>query len=287
MITNFVQALLSLVNEVLLWLPRLLTFAIILIVGYFIARIVRTLLTKVLRVVRFDDIAHRAGIDRALQMAGTRLDAAAVLAYVAFWWIFLAFIEMAVNSLGLTQISAWINSILGYLPNVFAAILILIIGALIANVVAGVVRGAATEARLSTANLLGTTARWAILIFAFLTALTQLNVAQNMIFILFAAFVGMAALAGGLAFGLGGVEAARGLLAGQSLNSLLQPGQRVQIGQQAGTIVRRDLNTIIIDTGTGQVSIPNAVLTHERVTLLRSDSGVRQPLSPTPANDMR
>src|SRR5579859_3201948 len=98
-------ALLQLLNEVLLFLPRLLTFAIILIVGYFIARVVRSLLTKGLRALRFDDIATRAGVTRALELAGTRLDAAAVLAEVVFWWIFLVFIELAVNSLGLTEIS--------------------------------------------------------------------------------------------------------------------------------------------------------------------------------------
>ena len=277
----------QLLNEVLLFLPRLITFAVILLIGYIIARIVRTLLTKGLRAIHFDDVADRAGVTRALQLAGTRLDAAAVLAAVAFWWIFLVFIEMAVNALGLTQISDFINAVLGYLPNVFVAILILIIGSLLANVVAGVVRGAAGEAGLTTAGLLADVARWAILVFAFLAALTQLNVAQNMVFILFAAFVGMIALAGGLALGLGGVDSARSLLSGWTLGRMLQPGQRVLIGQQQGTVVRHDLNTTVVDTGTGQVSIPNSDLTHERITMLGSDSNpspqIRQPRTPAPA----
>jgi len=284
---NAGDALLQLLNEVLLFLPRLITFAVILLIGYIIARIVRTLLTKGLRAIHFDDVADRAGVTRALQLAGTRLDAAAVLAAVAFWWIFLVFIEMAVNALGLTQISDFINAVLGYLPNVFVAILILIIGSLLANVVAGVVRGAAGEAGLTTAGLLADVARWAILVFAFLAALTQLNVAQNMVFILFAAFVGMIALAGGLALGLGGVDSARSLLSGWTLGRMLQPGQRVLIGQQQGTVVRHDLNTTVVDTGTGQVSIPNSDLTHERITMLGSDSNpspqIRQPRTPAPA----
>jgi Conserved TM helix/Mechanosensitive ion channel len=284
---NAGDALLQLLNEVLLFLPRLITFAVILIVGYIIARVVRTLLTKGLRAVHFDDIANRAGVTRALELAGTRLDAAAVLAAVVFWWIFLVFIELAVNALGLTQISAFINAVLGYLPNVFVAILILIIGSLLANVVAGVVRGAAGEAGLTTAGLLADVARWAILVFAFLAALTQLNVAQNMVFILFAAFVGMIALAGGLALGLGGVDSARSLLSGWTLGRVLQPGQRVLIGQQQGTVVRHDLNTTVVDTGTGQMSIPNSELTHERITMLGSDSNPspqpRQPRTPAPA----
>jgi Conserved TM helix/Mechanosensitive ion channel len=274
------QALLTLLNEVLLFLPRLLTFAVILIVGYIIARVVRALLTKGLRAVHFDNIATRAGVTRALELAGTHLDAAAVLAEVVFWWIFLVFIEMAVDALGLTQITAFINAVLGYIPNVFVAILILIIGALIANVVADVVKGAAGEAGLTMAPMLAGVARWAILLFAFLAALTQLNVAQNMIFILFAALVGMMALAGGLALGLGGVDTARGLISGWAMGRNLQPGQKVQIAGQMGTVVRHDLNTTVVDTGTGQITIPNSELAHEQITLLGSDG---RPPARTPA----
>lgn len=269
--TSVTNTFLNLLNTVLTFLPRIVNAAILLIVGYFVARVVRDLLTKGLRALHFDNIADRAGITRFLRMAGTQLDAARVLAEIVFWWILLFFIEMAFNALELVQITGYINAILGYLPNVFAAVLIVVIGALIANIVADIVRGAAGEAGLSATSLLATVARWAIIIFAVLAALTQLNVAQNMIFILFAAFVGMVALAGGLAFGLGGVDAARGLLSGMSAGRILQPGQRVQIGQHTGTIVRHDLNSTVVDTDTGQIAIPNSELSHERITMLGSD----------------
>ena len=262
------QALLNLLNEVLLFLPRLLSFAVILLVGYIIARIVRDLLTKLLHALHFDAIAERAGISRALELAGTRLDAARVLAEVAFWWIFLVFIEMAVNSLGLVEVTAFINMVLGYIPNLVVAILILVVGALLANVVAGAIRGATAEAGLTTSGLLANVARWAILVFAFLAALTQLNVAQSMIFILFAALVGMLALAGGLSLGLGGVETARSLISGWSMGRVLQPGQRVQIHGQAGTVVRHDLSATVVDTPSGRISIPNSMLSQEELTIL-------------------
>lgn len=266
------DALLQLLNEIFLYVPRVISAAIILLIGYFIARIVRDLLAKGLRLLHFDQIMDRAGVGRMLQAAGTRLDAAAVLATVVFWWVFLMFIENAVNALGLPTITAYLNAVLGYLPNVFAAILILIVGAWLANVVAEIVRGGASGAGLSTAGLLASVARWGILLFAVLTALTELNVAQNMIFILFAGIVAMLAIAGGLAFGLGGVESARSLLAGQTMSAMLQPGQRVQIGQQAGTVLRHDLNSTVLDTESGQISIPNGTLAREQVTVLNGVS---------------
>ena len=279
-VQNVGQALLSLFNEFLLFLPRILNFAIILIVGYIIARLVRAALVRLLRFAHFDQIADRAGVTRALEMAGTRLDAAAVLADVIFWWIFLVFIEMAVDALGLTQITAFINAVLGYIPNVFVAILILIVGSRLANVLAGAIRGATAEAGLTTSGLLANVARWAVLVFAFLAALTQLHVAENMIFILFAAMVGMLALAGGLALGLGGVNTARGLLSGWTMGRMLQPGQRVEIHGQSGTVVRHDLSTTVVDTPSGRISIPNAMLSEEEVHILGPSGGTAAPRQP-------
>ncbi len=278
-------AFLNVWSEVILFIPRLITFLLILLIGYIVARVVRILLTKGLRALHFDNIADRAGVTRGLELAGTRMDAAAVLGAIAFWWIFLVFAEIAFNSLGLTEITVFLNSVLAYLPNIFVAILILIIGMLLANVVAGIVRGAAGEAGLSTASLLAGVARWAIVIFAFLAALTQLNVAQSMIFILTAGIVGMLAIAGGLALGLGGADTARGLIAGWSMGRMLQPGQRVQIGQQSGTVIRHDMSTTVVDTGTGQISIPNASLTHEQIVVLNNGgrSSAKRPPVVTPS----
>jgi small-conductance mechanosensitive channel len=124
-------------------------------------------------------------------------------------------------------------------------------------------------------------AKWAILIFAFLAALTQLRVASGMIMILFAGVVLMFAIAGGLAIGLGGAETARGLIAGMAMGRLLQPGQRVRIGAESGTVVRHDLSSTIVATENGQLSIPNSALTQERITMLSGSNGNgHQPAPP-------
>ena len=202
------DVLLALLNEVLLYVPKVISAAIILIIGYIIARIVRSLVTKGLRLVHFDQVADRAGITAMLQRAGTNMDGARLLGTIAFWWIFLIFIVNALDALALPTITAYLSLLLGYLPRVFVAFLIVVVGALIANVVAGAIRGATAETGTTTSGLLGALARWFILLFAVLAAVTQLGIAQSMIFILFASALGMVALAGGLAFGLGGRETA-------------------------------------------------------------------------------
>jgi len=267
-INNIGDAFNSLFAQIVYYFPKILAALFLLVIGYIVARVLRTLLTKGLRAIKFDQITDRAGVGRALKAAGTNLDAAAVLAALVFWYIFLIFIQMALNALGLVEITAFITAVLAYLPNVFVAIIILIVGALLANIMARVATGAASEAGLGMASLIGNVARYAILGFAVLTALTQLHVGENMVQILFAGLIAMLAIAGGLAFGLGGVDSARGLLAGQSAGSLLQPGQKVRIGDQAGTVVRHDINSTVLKTDNGQISIPNSALGHEHVTVL-------------------
>src|SRR5258707_10709489 len=264
-IHNAGEAFSTLLGEVLNFLPLLIVATLLLIIGYFIAKAVRELMTRALRALHFDDVANRAGITRALRLAGTQLDAAGVLADIEFWWILLVFIELAMNTLGLVQISAFLNAVLGYIPNVIAAVLIVVIGGLLARVIADVIRGAAAEAGLSTASLLAEVARWAIIIFAVLAALTQPNVAPNMIFIFFAALMAMLALAGGLAFGLGGVDAARGLISGLSVGSMPRPGQRVRIGNEIGTVIRHDMNTTVVHTDHSQIPIPHHRLPNEPI----------------------
>ena len=267
-VTSVGDTFLQLLNEVLLFIPKLISAAILLLIGYVVARLVRTLLTKGLRAIRFDDITDRAGVGKALKSTGTNLDAAAVLATLIYYYVFLIFIQLALNTLGLIEITTFITALLAYLPNVFVAIAILILGALLANVVGKIAQGAASEAGLSTAGLIGNVARYAIIGFAALTALTQLHVGENMVQILFSGLIAMLAIAGGLAFGLGGVESARGLLASQTMGSMLQPGQKIQIGNKSGTVVRHDLNSTVLKTTEGQVSIPNSSLSHEEITVL-------------------
>ncbi|MCA1599218.1 MAG: hypothetical protein LC769_09420 [Chloroflexi bacterium] len=210
------DAFLQLWAGVIVYLHNILGAIVWLIVGYIVARIVRTVLVKVLQLVHFDQIVDRGGIGRALQATGTRLDAAGVLGLIAFWWIFLMFIENAVTALGINTLTSFINELLAYVPNIFAAVLIVFVGALIANVVADIARGAAAGGGPSMVRAAGGLARWAILLFAVLTALTQLRVGATMIYILFAGIVTLLAIAGGIAFGLGGVDAARNLVNSQS-----------------------------------------------------------------------
>jgi hypothetical protein len=135
-------ALAGALNDLLLFLPRLLGALVILLVGWLLAKAVEALVAKGLRAVRFNQVADRAEIDQFLDRAGVRLDPAAVVGKLAYWFLLLIFIGAAFNAFGLTQVNAVINQIIAYLPNVAVALVVLLVGALLATFAANLVRGA-------------------------------------------------------------------------------------------------------------------------------------------------
>jgi hypothetical protein len=212
------------------FIPKLIGFLLILLIGWLVATAVAKALTLVLRKVGFDRISDRIGLTRLERQMNIQMDAAGLLGKIVYWFVFLIFLVPAVNALGLTTVSDLIGRIVGYLPNVFVAILVLFLGTLAATFVADLIRGAAASTRIGNANIFAAIARYAILGFAALVALEQLQIAPALIQILFTAIVGSAALAFGLAFGLGGREfAQRWLARGES--SLTTAATQAQISQ--------------------------------------------------------
>jgi hypothetical protein len=126
--------------------------------------------------------------------------------------LLLTFVVAAFGAFGLPQVTVILDRIIGFIPNVVVAIVVLLLGALAANFVGNLVRGASGSARVGDPNLLATLARSAIMVFAALMALDQLQIAPTIINTLWMALVGMVAVAGALAFGLGGRDLARDLL---------------------------------------------------------------------------
>jgi len=202
-------ALTGALHDILGFVPRLVGALVILLVGWLIARVVAGLVTRGLRAVRFNQIAQRAEIDQLLDKAGVRLDPAAVVGRLAYWFLFLIFIGAAFNAFGLTQVNTVINQIVAFIPNVVVALVVLLVGALLANFVANLVRGASGTAHVGDPKVLATVARSAVTVFAVLIALDQLQIAPAIINTLWMALLGSVAVAAALAFGLGGQGVAR------------------------------------------------------------------------------
>jgi hypothetical protein len=189
-------------------IPKIIGFLVILIIGWLIASAIATAVAALLRAVKFNDLAQRAGLSGFVQNMGVKTDAAGFLANVAKWFVRLIVLVTAFDALGLPAVSQVLQQLLLWLPNLVVALVVLVIGGLAANALAGLVRGATAESGLGSPDLLASIARVAVWAFAIVVAVNQIGIATALVNTLFMATVGAIALALGLAFGLGGRETA-------------------------------------------------------------------------------
>lgn len=216
MVQEIANASLQALNESLAntarFLPNLIAAIVIFIVGVIIAVIVKNALVKILEAIGLERLLEKTVIPQALKSVGPGVTTSNLIAELVRWFIILIFLIPAVDQLGLGAANEVLKAILLYIPNVVVAVIIVAVGAVFAKIARDLVT--ATTAGLGTqaAGVVGQIARWSIFIFALLAALNQLGVATDLIRILFTGLVAMLAIAGGLAFGLGGKETAESLL---------------------------------------------------------------------------
>lgn len=194
-------------------LPKLLAFALILIIGWFLAGLVAKGVAVLLRNIRFNELAQRAGFSGFIEKTGARTDAAGFLAGIVKWFMRLLALVVAFDVLGLPAVSDFLRQVLLWLPNLVVALVVLVIGGLAAKAVSGLVRGATAQADLGNPNLLSKIASVAVWVFAIIVAVNQIGIGVALVNTLFMAIVGMLALAFGLAFGLGGRDTAAKIVA--------------------------------------------------------------------------
>ena len=193
------------------FLPKLAGAAAIVLIGWITAGVVESLVARGLRLVGFNRIARRAGIDRFLIRTGLAVSPATIAGRLVYWTLILAFVTAATSVLELNQFSVLLAALIAYIPKVFIALAILVLGAVAAQAVGNVVRGSAATAHLHDGELLAVGARAALLGFAALMALDQLQIAPTIVSALWTAVLQTLALALGLSFGLGGRDVARRL----------------------------------------------------------------------------
>ncbi|MFA5238623.1 MAG: hypothetical protein WC476_02795 [Phycisphaerae bacterium] len=198
----------QMLTKILAYLPVLLGALVILIVGWVVAKAIRRIIDWLLKAVRFDTLADKAGISEILRKGDLKISAREVVSGIVYWLIIIMVLVMTVDALGLPKASDILASLFAYIPKVIAALLVLIVAMFLASFVSGIVRMAAENAKLPKSELLAGISRWAIIIFAATIALEQLGIAPLLVTATFNIILGGIVLALALAFGLGGKNAA-------------------------------------------------------------------------------
>ena len=172
-------------------------------IGLALGSWVQVLVVKLLRFARVENLSKTIGAEKVLKKAEINLSLVDLVAIVLRWLVVLIFFLSALDILGLSSVSQVLFSILGYLPSIVAAIFVLVLGYLVANLVEKLVKGAVLSIDKNIAKPLSVLARWLILLIAFFAALDQLKIAQTLISTFFQGLTYTFVLAVGLSFGLG------------------------------------------------------------------------------------
>lgn len=189
--------------QILQFLINVLLVIIILIIGWIISKLIRTLVTRLLRVLKLDELSDRIELDDLLAKGGIKYSLSELIGVIVYWLAILVTFVVAVNAVGLTIAADLLSKMVFYVPNVIAALFILILGMFIAVLLKNIVQTAATNAGITQSNLLSKTVEVLVIVFSIAIALEQLNIGAKVIQLIIGIVLGSIGLATALAFGLG------------------------------------------------------------------------------------
>ncbi len=196
------------VATIIAFIPRFLSGLIILLIGIIIATVLKQLVKEGLKFVKFETFIKRYGVPESKDA----VDWTTILSEITRWFIIIVFLVPTADVWGLGKFAEVLNNLLLFLPNLLISILLLLVGFVISKLVYDLLLASLSSLTTDNARVIAVIGRWAILIFASLIVLNQLGIASDLIRIILSGVVAMFALAGGLAFGLGGQDAARELI---------------------------------------------------------------------------
>jgi hypothetical protein len=195
-------------NRVFAYLPQLLGALVLVVIGYFVARVLMQAIRKLLKQIRFDRTLHTSPVGGVLSRL---MESPTVfISKVVFWLVFVGFISMAIAALNVPALNAFMGAIYAYLPHVIAAVIIfLVASAVSAGAVAfvGKVMGRTALSKMVAAVVPSLTMSIAVFMI-----LEELMIAEGIVMITYTALIGSVALGSALAFGLGGRDVAARLL---------------------------------------------------------------------------
>jgi len=208
----FQESLFGLWESIVGYMPNLFGAIIVFFAGVAIAVVMRKIVVRGIALLKIDEAIDKFEVKASLEKFGIKLHVGELIGWIFKWFFIIVALIAATDILGWYQVTDYLKQVVIFVPNVIIAIIILLAGILLGNFVRNIVKSAVNAARLASADFLAGIAKWSILVFSFMAAMVQLNIAPDLIRVLFTGLVAMMALAGGLAFGLGGKDHASRLL---------------------------------------------------------------------------
>ena len=264
---GIVNAMTTVWTPVAGFIPRFFGALVVVLVGFVVAKLLDTLLSKLLAKLGLDRLMAGTGLTKMLGRVGIQVPVSSLIGKIVYWFVLLIFLVSAAESLGLDRVSATLDMLALYLPKVLGAALVLLAGGLLAQLLSGIVRGAAEGVGLDYAHGLGRIAQGLVILISISVAIGQLEVKTDLLNNVIAIALISIGLAAALALGLGSRDIAAQIIAGIYVRELYQVGQEVKVGDIEGQIEEiGTVKTILLTDEGDLVSVANRTLLDQRVT---------------------
>lgn len=264
---SLVNAMSTMWASIASFIPRLFGALLVVVIGLVVAKLLDTLLSKLLAKFGLDRLMAGTGVTKVLARAGIHAPVSTLIGKIIYWFILLVFLVSAAESLGLERVSATLDMFALYLPKVFGAALVLLAGVLLAQLVNGVVRGAAEGVGLDYSAGLGRIAQALVIIISISVAIGQLEIKTDLLNTVIAIVLISFGIAVALALGFGSREVVSQIIAGIYVRELYEVGQEVTIGEVTGHIEEiGTVKTTLLTSEDTYVSVANRALLDREVS---------------------
>jgi small-conductance mechanosensitive channel len=257
---KLIQAFSHLMDSIIAAVPKIIMGLLLIAAALVVAKIIEKVLRYALTKIRFDALVGKAGIDRALQRIGIRQELTIQLPRLVYFLVLLLFAKTAVDALGLEAISGAIGAFFGYLPNIIAALVLLILGSTVGQFAGQTVAQSAASSGVEFAPALGKLVSGVILFVCAMMAISQLKIDTDIVRIVTSFILGGAALGFGISFGLGTRDIVRNLAAGFYARKILVVGKPLEVAGQQGVLRAITATHVILESEGRETTISNETL---------------------------
>lgn len=261
--TALTDVLTSLSEAVAAFLPKALTALVVVLVGFVLAMIVAKAIRTLFSRFRLNDLLEKVGLTGILSRLGLTETPGFLLSRLIYYLIILLFVQSGAQAVGLHAVSDSITAFFAYLPNLLAALILLIIGMLVAQFAGTAVTRSAREGGVEFAPLLGRVVSSLVVFITGLMAVTQLGIQTDVIRSVVLVLLAGGSLALALSFGLGSREITRNMLAGFYARKIFRPGAEIRTSEYRGKLAGITPVHTILETDDGIITLPNGVFLDE------------------------
>ena len=263
-----IESLLSFWRGIAMMLPKLATALVVLLIGWFVARLLARLILKILQQIKFDILGEKLNVTEFIERASLATTPSGMVSKLIYYLLMLFVIITVSNMMGWTRVSEEIYKLMGFLPKLFLAIVFFLLGTYIAQFIRNIITGATATLGLSTGKVIGNVVFYFLFIIVVITSLNQAGMDTTMISSNVLLIIGTVLLAMAVSYGVASIDLVRNILAGFFTRKTYMVGQQIEIDGERGKIMDINNVSLTLEKENGEkVLIPTHMLIKNKVRI--------------------